>query len=465
MRLTELDIRSLTRLSHVLDERQLFYGGNETFGSPLTTAQVVITPSEADELIIDALSIETMAKTVNDIYLESVGGQAPDWIASWTEYGLAPGQWRAHRRAAQLGLRPMMGRIDYITLGPTRQIAEVQWKSGGPGLFIGIADAYASVLDHTRQQMTAPADTFLEAASVLGLGAVVNVVSDRWLRSEQFLHQRAREMGMIYVALDRRDIDDRIRHDGAGVFQVRLGRGWAPVGVIFGRLPRAAVELLALGQRPSTWLEGCANELYRQKWTLSLPFDPDFADRFDDRVRSIVAPTARLGPFGRLDLRAVAEALPPDHAARLGEVRHLAELAKLPASTRGLLVLKCGKGRGATSRHGRGVLRMGRSTRSAEALIGVIEQRVRAGEPWILQPYVRQRYVVAMGPDPRTCIETPVSARFMVYFGRPPGRDVRLLAGLANFGSHWKVSGQSPSAADSGHRGTAFTEICSLESS
>ena len=126
------------RVLNRLNEFGLHYGGSASYASLLTPSSTLITEAEVQDLQEDLTELCMLYEIWQRIYLDSLESREPAWIASLSESGLSETERRIQRETAKSVLRPSMARVDYISMGSSRKISEVQWKSGGPGLFFWI---------------------------------------------------------------------------------------------------------------------------------------------------------------------------------------------------------------------------------------------------------------------------------------------------------------------------------------
>jgi hypothetical protein len=457
-----------------LDEflgKKLIFGVGGDYGSLLTPSYTCLSEKEAIELQDDLLHLWTLYKTLNRLYLDSLSGRAPDWIRQYTEQGLPQLKIDAHRITAAAGLEPRLCRVDYVSLGRDRKIAEIQWKSGGLGLFFGIQDVYSRVippetgtrvLGHLATHFSKVVADSAKRAEPTAANAVVYV----WFKSEHYLQGLLKAQGVRYFPVQRDELFFRVLERDDGYFISDGGRLFR-LDFLYGResghVFRQGVVRLALAAiAGKIWVESPLNFMYRQKWGLVLPFLREFKGLFDERLRRILIPGALLSGQP-LDLSPLTAYLDHPERDRLLKIRKVAQIADLPASFRQALVLKCGAGRGGLHSHGKGVFRIGGSRASARKVLDLIEQRItELGEPWIVQQYADQTYAIPVSL-PRSPARTTViqaHARFMVYGGTVGESAPVVMGGLGNYGAHWKVSGRSPGVGKGGAiLGTAFNDL------
>jgi hypothetical protein len=434
---------------------------------------VHLSPAELQELNRDIGALASLYKTWNELYLASIRAEVPPWIAALVEYGLTPAQCAAHRLVAKANLEPMMARVDYIDISVThRKIAEVQWKSGGPGFFYGHALAFQRVFPPGRSAATIGnlAAEYLDtlvAASRYKPAVIINEVRAEWLAGESHLRDEAQLRGISYFPINRSTLSRVLNvterelvldtPDGRYPVTVFRGRGFTDViddtAVI--RLAKASVD-------GTVWIETPINFVYRQKWGMALPYIESFSNLFDKRITEIVTPTA-LVMSDQLDLTPIVNGVPEQHRDRISSVKALTDLPLLPSPTRRHLIMKCGTGVGDFHNRGRGVFRLGGSSTNVAKLVEMVCDRVlRKGEPWILQPFVDCKYSVPIAL-PSTCDSAQpqkTHARILVFGGRGPSKTWKVHGAIGNFGRHWKVSGSRARTGQAGELlGSAFTDV------
>jgi hypothetical protein len=471
MEIVSYDNKLLKDLVAQLVERKLIFGFGSRYSSLVSPSYTCLTVAEAREVETDLSHLWSLYRVWSELYLSSVRRQAPDWIRRFTEYRLSPRKIRGHRLLAHSWLEPRMCRVDYVSLGENRKIAEIQWKSGGLGLFFGIQSVYAAVAPCSAN--TQPIGNLTESLFRLILdstgandGVAVNGVRNHWFKSEHYLKHLAAGRGLSWFPVIRDELPMRII-ERSGQYFVSEGGFLHPIAFLYGlehgnafrqgfeRLAQATVE-------GRIWVETPLNFVYRQKWGLALPFMAEFKGMFDERLREVIIPTVLLNQQP-LDLSPIVEHMTHAERERLLQVRNLDDIPDLPGSLRKHLVFKCGAGRGGFHSHGKGVFRVGGSKASAQKMIDFIKERmVTENEPWIVQQYVQQTYLVSMclPDDIDRMQEVAAHARFMVFGARYTEEQPTIMGGLGNYGAHWKVSGRSPGIDDRGNLiGTAFNDM------
>lgn len=453
-----------------LVRRRLVYGTGERYASLLSPCSVTLDVDELRELTQDLTDVADLYRRTNQLYLASLAGVAPAWISTCIEYGLTPGQCDAHRMIARAGVEPVMTRVDYVEISPgRRQLAEVQWKSGGPGLLIGHQSAYAEVFPLVRgtEALGNLEDDYfgcLRDASPRAPAHVLNETRAEWLPAEAGLASRAAEQGWRYAATDRQTLADNVKISRDGL-RMATGETWSEVTVLRGRgftevLEDTAIMALATATlEGALWIEAPLNFLYRQKWLLALPFIPGYGEQLSARLRSFIIPTALiLGE--QVDWAGIADSWAED-GDRIGSVRTLADVAELPGGLRRRLVLKCGAGVGPLQSGGKGVFRLAGSRSHASKTLDFVRQRVSAGEPWIAQPYRDATYHVPFGwPEAgATTMLADAHCRMMIFGGRR-NRDWAIQGAIGNFAQNWKVSGSPARRGDQQEvLGSSFVDV------
>jgi len=469
MRIAAYDPELLYELVKRFEANNLVYGIGTRYASLVTPTSTVLTSQEAREISIDLAQAWALYRTWNELYLSALRGEGPDWIRELTEHGLPPGKIAAHRMIAEARLEPRMCRLDYTALSTRRKIAEVQWKSGGLGLFFGLQDVYERLVGDLADSVpplgTLP-EQFARVAAVGDDSVAVNAVATDWFKSEHYLAQLLRDYDIQYVPLRRDDCDRRIL-DWNDRYYVSEGPRLRRIDFLYGRefgeIFRSGSQRLARAVLDGrVWVETPLNFAYRQKWGLALPFMNEFSGLFDDRLREVLIPTALLKATDT-DLSPIVSYVENRDRERLIRVKQPEDLDDLPTALRKSLVIKCGAGRGDFHSHGKGVFRIGGSKGSARKVLEFVTGRmVFHGEPWIVQTYVSEthRLLVSL-PDAVEDLRTvDAHARFMVFGAKTDNGPPTVMGGLGNYGPHWKVSGKTPATTPDGTvTGTAFNDL------
>ncbi|VVB68420.1 Uncharacterised protein [Candidatus Norongarragalina meridionalis] len=467
------DKNVLTKLYNFFVENNLIYGMGTEYNSLLTPSSTLLEVAEVNEISNDLKELWKLYSTWNTLYLKSVAGEAPPWIREYSEYGMAPEEIEASRLCSAGGLEPRLCRVDYVCLGSKRSIAEIQWKTGGPGLFFGISDAYSKAIpsDAKNEYLGMPTESFYNVIVQAGNNnqtVAVNLVRDVWLNGEAYLERAYRDRGLTYIPIERRESHRRIIERNNVYFAIDDKNKSHEIDFINGQgftqfLPKK--RLIGLAQATlegKIWIETPLNYIYRQKWGLSLPFVKEYRALFSDRLRDIIIPTALLSD-SHLDLSLISANLEHPLRDELLDVQSIARLADLPTSLRKALVLKCGAGTGEFYSDGKGVFRLSGSRSSALRILEFIEGRIKIrGEPWIIQPFIDSTHSIPVSLPWALNNTKPIEAhaRIMIFGGRLGTKDPEIIGGLGNYGRHWKVSGRSPGVDEQGNIcGTAFNDI------
>lgn len=455
-------------LANALTVSGLVYGSGDTYASLITPSSCVVDHAATTALTEDLALLWHFYRTWNDLYRASLASEAPRWIARLCEYGLRPEEIQAQRITLTAGLTPRFCRVDYVAIGPQRVVAEVQWKSGGLGLFAGIHDVHAAIVPATAGHPGNLARSFREMIQGCSSNdpVAVNPVRSVWYRGEHYLRRAYDRQGMRYIVFDRREGAQRIIERSGRFVVVEQGR-LLQVDFLYAQellpviAPAMIVRLAQAAANGRLWIETPLNYVYRQKWGMALPFIPDYAHLFDDRLRTLFGAVAFLHNE-RIDLSALADGVPEDIGRQLRAVRTGDDLADLSTAARRLLVLKCGSGSGAYYSQGRGVLRLNGSRSAAQKTLAFVKERLTQGEPWIVQRYVDVTYPIDVCLPWATHALHPIDAhaRFMVYATFDAHGMPTVIGGLGNFSSEWKVSGKSARLDEQGRiGGSAFNEI------
>ncbi len=451
-----------------LNASGLIYGAEESYPSLITPSSCLLDRPTTATLVEDLVALRQFYRTWNDLYRASLTGDEPRWIADLCEYGLRPEEIQAQRLTLFAGLEPRFCRVDYISFSPCRVIAEVQWKSGGLGLFFGIHNVCAAVEPVVGACPGDPVQGFRSLIKAFGSNEpiAVNPVRAVWLQGEGRLQQALDRQEMRYIVFDRRDGARRV-FERNGAFVVSDNGKLLQIDFLYGQevlptlAPQTIVRLAQAAADRRLWIETPLNYVYRQKWGMALPFMPDYAELFDDRLRALFGAVALLRG-AEVDLGPLAGDVPATTGEQLCAARTIDDIARLSTAARRFLVLKCGAGSGAYYSQGHGVLRVNGSRRAAQKTLDFVKERLAQGEPWIVQRYVHAVYPIDVCPPWATHDVQSVDAhaRFMVYATFDADGSPRVIGGLGNFSSHWKVSGRSASYDERGRlTGAAFNDL------
>jgi hypothetical protein len=469
MRLVRHPGELVPKLKRAFDARRLWYGSASSYASLITPCTAQTDRSARDRWDHRADCVAELYRYATDLYLASVAGDAPPKYKTWTEAGHSPVEIDVHRVVASAALQPRTMRADCVGLSEdSPSIAEVQWKSGGPGFFYGHQDAYEDVLG--PEPKPAPGSGLSERylrtladAAPDRRGTIVNEVRSEWLAGEHILSARAANMGVRYRPADRSTIAATlavrsggavfVSPDGEETISVLRGRGYTER--VDGNILRALVAMQLEGR---LWLEAPPNLIYRQKWPLCLPFDDEHFAELPPILRDIVIPsvpvTADNWEPDRL-LQHLDETVDGQRFERLEDV------VRLPGSLRARIVVKCAAGSGPLQSGGRGVIKLSGSRSQVEARLAAVSPRIRSGEPWIAQPYVDAPFTAPLAhPEaPGIVREQEVRARVMVFSGWN-GHRWEHHGALVNTACHWKVGGAAASVAPDGSlQGAAFFPV------
>lgn len=451
------------RLKDRLLSEGLTYGATDSYTSLISPSSTVISTAEQKEVQIDLDLLWDLYRKSNWLYVASMDNEAPSWIARMAESGLNPIEKNMQRLVARKGLEPKMCRVDYISFGEGRKIAEVQWKSGGPGLFFGMQEAYKDVVPFTGDETAFgdPINGFFKMMSAKG-DAAVNDIRGNWTNGEVYLRAKYLRMGLNYNLVNRLEFAKEVKGDG-GRFKV----GGEPVNFfyfywspnndlaheaeLYRKLAYASLDGLI-------WVENPMNYAYRAKWQFALPFMDEFKGLFSDRLRQILSPTVIIR--NEIDLEPIIPYMDKedDIKAKLSKVKEIDDILKLGEASRKALIVKCAGSKGEYYNRGKGVFRLTGGKGVLKETVDMIKAQMSKEEPWIVQEFVCKKYDVPIFADGKV-ETTPMHARFMV-FGQKMDAECQVLGGLANFAHHWKVSGKKPGIDANGNMvGSTFTDI------
>lgn len=455
-------------LRSVLNRSGLGFGSG-AYTSPISCDFATVSASRLSTISRDLGAIRDVYRLASRLFLQDEFA----WIGSAVTHGHSGGEIAATERTIRGDIEARLSRIDYVGLpDDTSQIAEVQWKSGGPGGLIGHERAFAEAFGHSRRS----GEQDLIAAYLSGIygdspsGTVaVNEVRSPWLPGEQIITDAASAQGYVYTAIDRSDARRRLDFSGRVEVVHAAGRR-REVRILRLRGLTAVLShaelmhLLDEVEEGRLWLECPPNVIYRQKWPLALAFMPEFAASLG-AAREALIPTA-LMCRDRFDLSVLVDAfgslLTSESAAALTAATRVSDLIKLPTSVRSRIVLKCAAGAGARSSGGAGVFRLSGSSGQCMPIAREIQGWIDAGEPWIAQPYIKRTQIANLAPPQFGAQSKPLTchARTMAFAGDMSGETPVLHGLLVNLSPSWKVAGAAARQGPDGHlSGTAFVGV------
>ncbi|MEK7597065.1 MAG: hypothetical protein AAB441_00280 [Patescibacteria group bacterium] len=472
MNILRYDPKVSIALSKKFIKEKLIYGNGNNYNSLITPSSTCLNSQEVQETSEDLYVLWKLYNTFTNIYLESLKGKAPNWIKKFTEYGMSKEEVLAHRMVCLAGLEPVSCRVDYVSLGNERKIAEVQWKSGGPGLFFGIQDVYSHEIpfdSHTKElgNMVEQFYQLILHSTGKKQPVAVNAVRDVWFNGEQYLQNAYSKRSLFYIPLDREKVAERITEKN-GIFFVTDSHGSRlQIDFFNGQgftkfFKKEKLDILAKASiNGKLWIETPLNYIYRQKWQLALPFSEKYKNLFSKKVRDIIIPTV-LVSGKNINLKPLIIYM-PNVADRFLSIKTIDQIIELPISLREKLILKCGAGTGQYYSDSKGVFRLGGSRSFVKKIIDFVMKRVvKLREPWIIQVYVDSKYEIPLSLPDHLNEQSIVNAhaRFMVYGGRFGKRKPVIIGGLGNFGKHWKVTGKAPKKDEFGNLlGTTFNDM------
>jgi hypothetical protein len=442
-----------------LDEGVRYGPGGSPSWLP-SPVSITVQPAERDAFERDLSQAWRWYEAWTALYLDSLQGRADSWIAALVEYGLRPHEIEIHRATAAAGFSPLTCRLEYMYRHGRRFIAEAQWVSGGLGFFSGIDSLYRHVSPLDGHRHLGALDLKLIstlAAGAAGRGDVFTVVRDDWLSGERFLARRATAaaLGVRLLPVDRQECVAALTQPRERSIGLLYGQGYT------GLIPDQMLGTLSHKvQNGELWAESPYNYIYRQKWGLALLHDPRFASRFPEGLRTVTPVTILLNaPRPQFELIGASQPA----FAPLAEASQLGDVLSLPERLRSDLVVKCGAGVGGLHSNGRGVFRLSGSRGSVQRTLALVEERIKLGEPWIMQPFCSSSldmpFAAAALPDGYSGRKAHL--KVMIFGIRDPSAHLPTIAGgLANYRQHWKVGGRSPGTDSSGNElGAFFTDV------
>ncbi len=475
MHVETYDASVVPQLKDKILEEGLLFGRTESFPSLVTPSTTNITQKERDDLIEDFGVAWQLYRTANELYLQSLAGEIGPQIKNIAEFGLLPQEVQIQRTIAQTRVEPWSSRIDYISLGDGRKLAEVEWDSDGPGLMLGTQVALSEVIPFPPgvESLGNSVDNFRKMIVNGREGQVVavNDIGIAFANGEEYMARKYAGTNLTYVPMLRDRFSDHVFRENGDIFIKTGGRTLkvdffylflnpfslgAPEGdrELYPHLIRNFLE-------EKLWIEIPPNWIYRAKWALALPFMKEYAHLFPERLRQIMPPTALLGRG--LNLSHLADyftGLSGRDIQFLSGLTSIDDIMKLGKSLRNSLVIKCASSKGSLHTNSRGVYRP-YGGKSLGQLIEFIGQRLATGEPWVMQQFISSKYEIPVYlPDQ---LDTPhvidAHARFVIFAGRN-ATGIYPIGGIGNYGRDWKISGKEPSVDSFGEvHGTAMTDI------
>jgi hypothetical protein len=451
---------------------RIVYGEGASYKSLLSPSYLEITTEEKNEMQNDLPLIWEFYRQWNQLYQLSLSGKEPAWIKNLVEYSLNEEQLLVHRLISREKREPITCRIDYISIGNDRKIAEMQWKSGGPGLFFAIQDIYAKTIPCSQgvNLLGSLTKGFLDAILEKTNNqkpVVVNLIDDVWLNGENYLLSLYADLGIQYYPF-LKNLEQEILVIKRKFVYLKNEKGnLERVHFIYGHgltktFPKDSLYYLAkLFCNGNIWIESPPNYIYRQKWGFVLPFAHEFKGMFDSEIRRIL-PASTLITVDKVDLSGIIEFIQHPMREALLKVRTLEDIIELPNSIRSCLIFKCGAGIGNFSSKSKGVFRGTGSRNYVKGILESIYSRVKTlNEPWIIQPYINQTQKIKVFPpfDIRIIEEINAHGRVMIFATNDFDKH-KIIGGLGNFGRYWKVSGADAAKDNKANiKGTCFTDI------
>lgn len=430
------------------------YGSNENYSSPFSPSFVVLSQSDQNEFELDLEVLALLYSTATSLYLDSLTNSQHKWIKECVENSLSDQQIIATQITANAKIEPAMTRVDYISFDNNfHKIAEVQWKSGGPGFLIGHDLLFREI--YKLETSTHPYGNLVEQYLLLlkelllstnrKIGCIINELRNEWLQSEQFLINMATNLGFDYIPVSRKSIlenllvnenNECIYKDNGKSIAVLRGRGFSDI--ISGSNVICLAKQSVQGE---VWIEIPLNYILRQKWPMALPFIPQYKHLFSDRLRNILAPTIIVRNQS-VDFSPIVDFFEKEQKERLMSINNINQLVSLPESLRRMLIIKNSSGIGDMQNRGKGVFRLtGSRAYVRRNLDPIIHSMLLNNETWIIQPFISKKYSV---PHIQNNIfhRGDCHARFML-FGERKNHIWSTQGALVNFSNNWKVTGSN----------------------
>lgn len=435
----------------------LRYEGHPFMGlvSPTST---LIPETAAERLREHVAAVDAWARGVAAVYagLLDAGDDAHPMLRM-LEWGLDRDAVRLQRASAIRGDRPVAARMDCVDLGSDNFIAEVQWKGAGEGWTASIDRSYREVfpMDEGHQGL---GDLVRAWAEVFRTdGCAVNTGRLGWMDAEEFLMHELRALGTTLVSRVPADVQALLDLGDGGVPAVAGDGTRQPLRHLFLDRLTEVIDVDVIDRLVEHYVAGelvldpPPSYVFNEKLPMALPFTDGYREHFDDAVRRALVPSV-LVTADAPRLGGIVPYVRSGDAAMLGDVRTWDDVLALPSELRGDLVLKCGSADQWDNHGGHGVFRLDGETGAAREVLGSVLGRVRdTGEPWVVQPYLgnRWRVPVAHLDDPFSPREMDLHAKFGIYFRLPHGDHTSydVLGGIATMSTSWKVSGASKTPA------------------
>lgn len=455
-------------LLNLFVDKELIYGDGQNYGAFISPSVTIFNQGLVDRINADLEEIWKLYEILNELYIKSIDGDAPSWIHLSVECGLTNDEIKIQRLIAKEKLQPKFCRLDYIELEPQRKIAEVQWKSGGLGLFSGIQNIYSRVVSlpnaYREKKIVNGIHRLISASIPSSSNVTINCVRLPWMSSENYLRDILLpsseyfpiSLKNLYLNVGKYDGKYYLTQNGKK-YEIGFGYGLGYWTRFADNLYEFATDILD----GKLWIESPLNSLYRQKWGLAMPFMPSYKNLFSERLREIIPPSVLLHG-NNVNFDPILEYSPKFTV--LESVTRVSQLADLPLSIRKSMILKCGGGIELNSR-GKGVFRLGSTRKKDKEVLAFVQNRIaRLNEPWIVQEYIKSKtdIFLSMPNLPLKFKELSTHTRFML-FGINEGRgQVEFVGGLGNYGIHWKVAGRHPKSSDETGKlvtGSSFNDI------
>lgn len=345
MKIEEYDIGLLSSILKKLTNEGLIYGGGNSYESLLSPCIPILSTNDIQQVNKDFDSIWNLYHEWSNLYKEIKKVEPEHWLVKLSCSGLTNSEIQIQDRSINANQIPRYGRIDYINLGLNRKIAEMQWRSGGPGLFIGMSDVFTDELHRTSSLKSSEFNLANEFAriffkpelnSIVDDYLIINDISSALKLGEDYLVRHSAFRKFHYVPIVREFllekitlVNNKLRYKaGSKLFKVNFIHGYD----LYKQLPKNYLNALTDEiLKNNIWIESPLNFIYRQKWGMALPFMKEYNSYFDEHLKSILCPTILLN-LNQQDYSILIGSINSPKAHLLEKVKSIDDLILLPES-------------------------------------------------------------------------------------------------------------------------------------
>lgn len=451
-----------------LNKRKISFD-EEEYSCLLTTNSITIDSNIYDKLKKDGIEIWNWLKTTLKIYNSSVLDKTSN-LFKYFEWGLTPKAIEYQRKSSEKLDLPYLGRLDSVVLEPCQKIAEVQWKGGGEGFISEIQEVFNLFSEDDKnisinKLSEGLGNVFRTAVNSQSTINVLNTGRQIWMKTERGLKEKLKKVDINLHSLPPEAVSSKITINKNDVFLNEDGKLYKLDYIYMDRLQEYLSncqfeQIVKLYWEEKIVLDPPPSYIFNQKISLALPFSDEFKELYNDSIREILIPTA-LVTKDKLDLKNLIPYMNHKNRDLLASVEKIEDLCKLPNKLRANLVVKCASSHKYNCHGGHAVWRLWGTKINVEKQIETINEMVKNGEPWIIQPYISQTdQIDFVHPNNVDIIQSLNShARYGIYYG-VINRYPNLIGAIATLSPFWKVAGKSASYDSNGNLfGSAFTNI------